>query len=62
MLTFKEIKELEQHINFYKKDENLIRFIHLAHLIDPKNDDSVLRLKDLIVLGINADLVKKEEK
>ncbi|MGL5798438.1 MAG: hypothetical protein ACRCYT_09565 [Cetobacterium sp.] len=52
---------MEQLIKHYRTDESLIRFIHLAHLIDPKADDSVLRLKELIVMGINAELMEKKE-
>lgn len=58
MLAIKEIKELEELIKFYRADENLIRFIHLAHLLDPKQDDSVLRLKELLVLG---NITEKKE-
>lgn len=61
MLTIKEVKELEQLIKHYKTDENLIRFIHLAHLINPKADDSVLRLKELVIMGINAELMENKE-
>lgn len=61
MLTIKEVKELEQLIKHYKIDENLIRFIHLAHLIDPGADNSVLRLKELLIMGINAEFIEKKE-
>lgn len=61
MLTIKEVKELEQLIKHYKIDENLIRFIHLAHLIDPSADNSVLRLKELLIMGINAEFIEKKE-
>ncbi|MGL5190443.1 MAG: hypothetical protein ACRC7S_12435 [Cetobacterium sp.] len=61
MLAVKEIQELTELIRCYQTDEKLIRFIHLAHLIDPKADDSVLRLKELIILGINVENTKKED-
>ena len=59
MLAIKEVKELEELIKLYRNDEKLIRFIHLTHLIDPTQDDSVLRMKELLILGSLSD--KKED-
>ncbi|MGL5751650.1 MAG: hypothetical protein ACRCXT_14045 [Paraclostridium sp.] len=61
MLAVKEVKELEGLIKKYRADDELIRFIHLAHLIDPKKDDSVLRLKELLIMGNLSLLAENKE-